>query len=46
MAGALALKIASVSGSVVTQCFTLLQDTAELEQNVVGVRTGWWSGYG
>lgn len=27
-------------------CFTLLQDAAELAQDVVGVMTAWWSGYG
>lgn len=42
-AEALALKIASVCFWRDSVCFTLLQDTAELEQNVVGVITDLWS---
>lgn len=40
---ALAPKIASVCFWRDSACFTLLQDTAELEQNVVGVITDSWS---
>lgn len=40
---ALALKIAPVCFWRDSACFTLLQDTAEPEQNVVGVITDSWS---
>lgn len=42
---ALALKIASVRGSIVTQCVSPPYKTL-LEHSVVGVQTDSWSGYG